>query len=236
MTLDEPAANTFPEWALHPQKSQITLRMLLDGTSGLAARRELSAAEARSLEPFATPGSRFNDDSVQLALFLEAARSKLTLAGRTPDPALYVTERVLTPIGCGPVEWRGAASLIDGAVLSARGWAQWGELMRRVGVWRARELIAGSALRDACRGSWVQPRYGFGLWLAWPAPAQAPVYSGSDLWSARPAPPSDLVMAASARGDRLFVLPSQRLVIARQAAAASDWSDAQFIRLVLTGS
>jgi hypothetical protein len=124
--------------------------------------------------------------------------------------------------------------LLDGAALSPRAWAPWGELMRRAGVWRARELIAGSALRDACRGSWLQPRYGFGLWLAWPAPAQTPVFAGSDLWSARARPPTDLVMAASPEGDRLFVLPTQRLVIARQAGAARAWSDAAFIRLAVT--
>jgi CubicO group peptidase (beta-lactamase class C family) len=237
MTLDEPAALTFPEWGQDPVKSGITLRMLLEGTSGLAGGRDMTGAEARALAPRAPPGSRFIDDPAALLIFLEAAKIKLFSAGRTADPALYVSERVLTPIGCAPVEWRrneaGESSLVDGAALSARAWAQWGELMRRVGVWRARELIAGSALRDACRGSWLQPRYGFGLWLAWPAPPQTPVFQGSDLWSSRFRPPLDLVMAASARGDRLFVLPTQRMVIARQAREANDWSDAELIRLTL---
>jgi hypothetical protein len=124
--------------------------------------------------------------------------------------------------------------MIDGASLSPRAWAAWGELMRRVGIWRARQIVAGAALRDACRGSFLQPRYGFGIWLAWPAPQDAPGFPRSDLWSPRARPPSDLVMAASMRGDRLFVLPSQRLVVARQSRdSGNSWSDAEFIRLLI---
>jgi CubicO group peptidase (beta-lactamase class C family) len=236
ISLDEPASMTLGDWGAHPVKSRIVLRQLLDQTCGLAAGRPLGAFEACALEPVSEPGQRFIRDDAPIRIFVEIARRKLAAASRTADPAGYVTERVLSPVGCAPVAWRrerdGEASFTDGATVAPRAWARWGELMRRVGVWRASRLVDGEALREACRGSWVQPRYGFGLWLAWPANTAAPLYPESDLWTA--APPADLVMAASAKGDRLFILPTQRLVVVRQAARRAGYSDAAFLSHLLT--
>jgi hypothetical protein len=198
----------------------------------------MTAAEACLLEPVSEPGQRFIRDDAPARIFVEIARRKLAASGRQADPATYLTDRVLAPIGCAPVAWRrerdGEASFTSGATAPPRAWARWGELMRRVGVWRASRLVDGEALRDACRGSWVQPRYGFGLWLAWPANSAAPVFPESDLWTA--AAPADLVMAASAKGDRLFILPTQRLVVVRQASRRAGWSDAAFISLLLSNA
>ena len=60
----------------------------------------------------------------------------------------------------------GAPRFDDGAAVSARGWAQAGELIRREGVWRAQQLADDGALREAVRGSFAEARAGFGLWLA----------------------------------------------------------------------
>lgn len=239
LSLDEPAAMTLGDWGAHPVKSRITLRMLLNRTCGISANgRALSAFDALNLEPIAEPGERFIPDAAATRIFVEIARRKLAASGRPADPSVYLSERALNRVGAGPIAWRreddGEASFTDGATLSARAWSRWGELMRRVGVWRASSLLDGDVLRDACRGSWVQPRYGFGLWLAWPAQADAPLLPGCDLWSARAAPPADLVMAASTNGDRLFVLPTQRLVVVRLATRDDDWSDAEFIATLLS--
>jgi hypothetical protein len=59
--------------------------------------------------------------------------------------------------------------------------------------------------------------------------------------------PADLVMAAGAGDQRLYVIPSKQLVIVRQASfALSDaiaerragrvWSDTEFLRAVLSGA
>ncbi|MGE3250856.1 MAG: serine hydrolase [Hyphomonadaceae bacterium] len=235
LTLDELAAVTLGDWALHPRKSRITIRMLLDRTCGISGeRRAMSDYEACALEPVAEPGERFINDPAPTQIFAEVARRKLAGAGGASDAGNYLTLRVLSPVGCAPVNWRrenNEIRLTEGASLTARAWARWGELMRRVGVWRASQIVDGPALRDACRGSWVQPRYGFGVWLAWPA-QRTPTFEGSDLWSS-PDVPQDLVMAASDQGDRLFILPTQRMVIARQASRAAGWSDAAFLSAIL---
>jgi len=238
MRLDEAAMVTLPEWSAHPAKSRITVRMLLDLTCGIAGGgRALTAAEAVALEPIADPGSAFIYDTAPTRIFLEIASRKLANARFPGDAAAYVTTRVLEPVGCAPLVWAreedGALDLHGGARVTARGWARWGELVRRLGVWRATQFINGDALREAARGSWPQPRYGFGLWLAWPARDETPPFRASDVWSAGSPAPPDLIMAASLNGDRLFVLPTQGIVAARQASRGDGWSDARFLTMLL---
>jgi hypothetical protein len=174
-------------------------------------------------------------------LLVEIARRKLGLAGRTPDPAMYLNERTLEPIGSAPVAWAraadGAPLLHDGASVSARGWAQAGELIRREGVWRAAQLVDGNSVREALRGSFAEARAGIGFWLAAPPRnARETLRIDSDLWRGSSPAPLDLAMAAGEGGQRLFIVPSARMVIVRQARRLeprADWSDAEFLSLLL---
>jgi CubicO group peptidase (beta-lactamase class C family) len=241
LNLDEPAAMTIGEWGAHPLKSTISLRALLNGTSGLGfGRRDASDLNtALALEPLDPPGVRFVADAAAYIIFAEVARRKLAATGREPDPARYLTERTLLPIGCVPIGWAraadGAPRLDDGAAVSARGWAQAGELIRREGVWRAQRLADDSVLREALRGSFAESRAGFGLWLATTARDRTAPDVDSDLWRARSPAPLDLAMAAGDGAQRLYISPSEGLVIVRQSqtlAADANWSDAHFLSLV----
>jgi hypothetical protein len=241
LNLDEPAAMTIGDWGAHPLKSTISLRALLNGTSGLGfGRRDASDLNtALALEPLDPPGVRFVADAAPYIIFAEVARRKLAAAGREPDPARYLTERTLLPIGCVPIGWAraadGAPRLDDGAAVSARGWAQAGELIRREGVWRAQRLADDSVLREALRGSFAESRAGFGLWLATTARDRTAPDVDSDLWRARSPAPLDLAMAAGDGAQRLYISPSEGLVIVRQSQtleADANWSDAHFLSLV----
>jgi CubicO group peptidase (beta-lactamase class C family) len=241
MSLDEPVALTLGDWGAHPVKAGISVRTLLNGTSGVSfgrgGARDLAAAIA--LEPTDAPGARFNDDPAAYMLMVEIARRKLAAAEREPDPARYLTERTLSPIGCVPIGWArwpdGAPRFDEGVVVSARGWAQAGELIRREGVWRAQQLADDSALREAVRGSFAESRAGFGLWIAAPGRSREALEIDSDLWRASSPAPIDLAMAAGAGGQRLYFSTSEGVVIVRQSRTAdprAPWSDAQFLSLV----
>lgn len=239
LSLDDPVALTIGDWGAHPVKSTISVRHLLSGASGIAFDRgERSLAAAIALEPSDPPGVQFHNDAAPYVIFTEIARRKLTEAGREPDPARYLTERTLLPIGCVPIGWArgpdGAPRFDDGAAVSARGWALAGELIRREGVWRAQQLADDGALQEAMRGSFAESRAGFGLWLAAPSRSREDLDIDTDIWRARSPAPVDLAMAAGEGGQRLYISPVERLVVVRQARGRGgpDWSDAQFLTLV----
>jgi CubicO group peptidase (beta-lactamase class C family) len=247
LNLDDPVALTLGDWGAHPVKNTISVRALLSGTSGLAfgRRDNRDLATAIALEPSDPPGVRFADDAAAYVLFAEIARRKLASSRRyagESDPARYLTTRTLLPIGCVPIGWTrdqsGAPRLDDGAAVSARGWAQAGELIRREGVWRAQQLADDDALREAVRGSFAESRAGFGLWLAAAGRNRDALDIDTDLWRASSPAPMDLAMAAGAGGQRLYLSPSQGVVIVRQSRrldADAQWSDAQFLSLVWRG-
>lgn len=239
LRLDDPAVLTLPEWSSHPIKMTISIRALLNGTSGIGfgPRDPHDLATALAMEPSEAPGLRFNSDEAACILFAEIARRKLMASGREPDPARYLTARTLAPIGCVPIGWTrhpdGSPRLDEGCAVSARGWAQAGELIRREGVWRAQQLVDDGALREAQRGSFAEARAGFGLWLAAPSQntrGEAPI--DSDLWRASSPAPIDLAMAAGQNGQRLYLSRTEGLVIVRQAQRRAPWSDAEFLTLV----
>jgi hypothetical protein len=241
MTLDEPVALTIGDWGLHPVKSTISIRALISGTSGVAFARRgpHDLATAIALEPSDTPGVRFSDDAAPYVLLAEIARRKLAAAGEDADPARYLTSHTLMPIGCVPIGWTRLPDetprFDDGASVSARGWAQAGELIRRQGVWRAQQIADASALAEAVRGSFAERRAGFGLWLAAAGRNAERLDLNSDLWRAASPAPVDLVMAAGDGGQRLYFSTSEGLVIVRQARtqdANASWSDAQFLSLI----
>jgi CubicO group peptidase (beta-lactamase class C family) len=241
LELDEPVALTIGDWGAHPIKSTISIRSLLSGASGLAfgRRDHRDLATALALEPVDQPNVRFVDDAAAYIIFTEIARRKLQTAGRENDPARYLTERTLLPIGCVPIGWTrgpdGAPFFDDGAAVSARGWAQAGELIRREGVWRAQRIANEGVLSEAVRGSFAEPRAGFGLWLAAPGRSRDDLEVDSDLWRANSPAPTDLAMAAGAGGQRLYFSGADGIVIVRQTRSLErdrNWSDAQFLSLV----
>ena len=239
LRLDDPVSMTLGVWS-DPARQLISVRSLLDGTSGLAFAandtHDLNTALALQPPP-ADAAMRFNDDAATYFLLAEIARRKLLAYDGATDPAQYLTDRVLGPIGCAPVGWTrnadGSARFDDGCAVSARGWAEVGELIRRNGVWRAEQIVDDGTMMDALRGSFTEPRAGFGFWLAAATRRTDALPVDSDLWRASSPAPVDLAMAAGAQGQRLYIAPSRGVVIVRQTranpAGAPSWSDAAFI-------
>lgn len=241
LNLDEPVALTIGDWGAHPVKSTISIRSLLSGASGIAfgRRDNRDLATALALEPVEPPGVRFIDNAAPYVIFTEIARRKLLTGGVESDPARYLTARTLLPIGCVPIGWTrgpdGAPLFYEGAALSARSWAQAGELIRREGVWRAQRLCNEGVLSEAMRGSFAEARAGFGLWIAAPGRSREDLDVDTDLWRANSPAPFDLAMAAGAGGQRLYFSAVDGVVIVRQTRSLEpnhNWSDAQFLSMI----
>ncbi|MBU1378666.1 MAG: beta-lactamase family protein [Alphaproteobacteria bacterium] len=243
LTLDEPVSKTLPEWRDDPQKAKATIRQVLSLTSGLRSTVGQPPTYAAAVTtPLSTPpGETFSYGPAPFQLFGEIMSRKLKAAGQPADPYLYLKRRILDPIGLTPGQWRrlpsGDALLPQGAVLTVREWVKFGELVRAGGVWNGKPLVDGVAFAELFKGSVANPAYGVTFWLP---NSSAAAGAGSTDITRSPDLPRDLVLAAGAGNQRLFIIPSQKLVVARLAefdgrpdGAGPTWSDAAFIRFFL---
>ena len=134
----------------------------------------------------------------------------------------------LDPIGLKPKDWTrdgaGHIQLPFGAVVSAREWVKFGELIRQRGRWGNRQLVRPELLAECFQPSPANPRYGLTFWLN----------SGEE--SARGAKGVKLVQAAGAGKQRLYVIPSRDLVVVRQGLLTKPaFQDREFIQRLVFG-
>ena len=199
LTLDEPVAQTIPQWREDPWKRRVTVRMLLNLTAGLgfgglgAGVPTYERACAAALRD--EPGSRFQYGGVALQVFGAVLAQRLRPREMTPHE--YLQARVLTPAGVTIAAWRtladGTRPLPTGASLSTAAWLAYGR-----SVMRQHERLA-----PCFEGSLANPRYGLGWWLK------------------PPGAPADAFYASGAAGQALYIVPSQQLLIVRFGSSRS---------------
>jgi CubicO group peptidase (beta-lactamase class C family) len=215
LKLDEPVSKTIKEWQGDWQKSKITIRQLLNLSSGIAPGKlgqvptYAQAVKAPLLQP---PGDYFQYGPTPFQVFGELMRRKL--APRKEDPLAYLKRSILNPIGLKVADWKrgsdGHPNLPSGASLTAREWAKFGQLLERQGRWNGEEVLDRSFLKHVFKGSEINESYGLGVWLN--ALGPSPNGKPQNLLSAAP---KDAFMAAGALDQRLYVIPSRDLVIVR---------------------
>jgi CubicO group peptidase (beta-lactamase class C family) len=175
--LDDRVADTITEWQSDPLKSQITIRELLNQTSGLDKASFLHRqsipdrnAVAIRLAILASPGTRFLYGPSHLQVFCELLRRKL----RGRSAISYLEQNITGPLGLGNLEFkkdqRGHPLPASGFELTAREWARLGEFVLGKGNYHGRQLVPVSLLREAYVGSAANPTYGLTFWLNREAP------------------------------------------------------------------
>jgi CubicO group peptidase (beta-lactamase class C family) len=209
LRLDDRVADTFPDWNNDPWKSRVTLRHLLQLTSGIGFGGLGAAvptyAKALAVELKNEPGAVFTYGGIPLQVFGAVLARKLAAHGQTPHE--YLEHQILDPIGMRIEKWRTLADktspLPTGAFVAAREWLKYGQFICE----HYREF-------DECfHGSVPNPRYG----LAW--------------WLGSPHAPSDLFYASGAAGQAMYVVPSQRIVVVHFGRSSSFKHDAFLKRL-----
>jgi CubicO group peptidase (beta-lactamase class C family) len=217
LALDEPVAATLPEWAHDPRKQRVTLRQLLQLTSGIGFGGLGSAVptfeRAAAVEFKDEPGTRFTYGGIPLQVFGAVLARKF---GRAPHTLLH--ERILDPIGLEVARWRtladGTQPLPTGAFLTAAEWLKFGRLVRDGGRWNGTPLVASDVLARCFSGSAANPRYGLGWWLD-------PVASAPGI-----------VHASGAGGQALYVIPSAGAVVVKFGDSSSYKHEAFLTRLL----
>jgi CubicO group peptidase (beta-lactamase class C family) len=247
LQLDEPVSLTLTEWRNDPRKRRITVRELLNQTSGLSPGfEEIYTANLRNKERVAlrlpvvsTPGEAFaygpsHYEALEAVMARKLERSPLT----------WIDSALFRPLGIKPGGWRrdrlGNPYFSAGAQVTARDLLVAGQLVRNEGLNRAFSRVPSSLIRTASTGSSANPMYGLGFWLNRYAPGTDAVECDVEeaIASRRPAwtrlclskdAPSDLVAMVGSHGQRVYVSPSQNLVIVRLGRGAG-FRDPDFLR------
>ncbi len=189
LDLEETVGATFPIWDEDEKRRAVTLRMLLNLTSGIGFGGLGNAVpnyqKALQVAVKDVPGSTFTYGGIPLQVFGAVLARKLESRGQTPHE--YLKARVLDPIGVSYESWRALADgthpLPTGVYITAREWAKYGA------------FVAAGGFEEALRGSDANPRYGLGWWLG-----------------AKDAP-EDLFYASGSGGQAMYVVPSQKLIV-----------------------
>ncbi|MER3429068.1 MAG: serine hydrolase [Pyrinomonas sp.] len=243
LRLDDPASESIAEWKTDPKKAKITYRQLLTLTSGLLPGERGSAIQAPSWKEIIAkpmtgqPGEQFEYGHYQLNAFAYALERKL---GRESFEA-YLKRRILDPLGI-EVEWRfrcadGHPQVGGGAFMTAMDWAKFGEFIRRGGQWNGKQIVRADLLAECFRGTPQNPAYGLTWWLKKEVTTahlrRIPILArewgeiANANWL-----PGDLVAACGAGKQRLYVIPSLKLVIVRMGGLGRGFSDAEFLSLL----
>ncbi len=194
----------------------------------------------------AAPGGKFQYGPAPMQVVGEIMRRKLVAKGEDGNPRHYIERRILMPLGVTVGDWRsgpdGAPLMPQGLVLAASEWAKIGEFVRGGGKLEGRPLVDEATFGEMFQGSQVNPAYGLTWWLPRSTPAVDIVTRSTDITSHAAELPADMVVAAGAGDQRLYIIPSLRLTIVRQAkldiaalaaGKKGDWSDWRFLSLLL---
>jgi CubicO group peptidase (beta-lactamase class C family) len=210
--LDDPVGEHLgPGWsrAAPAEEGRITVRHLLTMTSGLDPRTLRAVTEPGRVWDYNTPAYQ------RLRPVLEAA------TGRGIDELSRTW--LFDPIGMGPeTVWReragGGRGPAEGdpswgLAMTARDMARFGLLARRLGSWDRRRVVSEAWLREAWTPLDTRSDYGYLWWLLGRAEGVAP------------STPVDWVAALGAGDQKIYVVPSLDLVVARQGPAAAEASE-----------
>jgi CubicO group peptidase (beta-lactamase class C family) len=246
LNLDDRVANIITSWQNNPQKARVTIRQLLDFDSGLEAQfflqqtqsddRDAVALHARIV---AEPGRAFIYGPGSLQVFHQILKEKL----HGNSPTRYLEHRILHRLGLDPQRYlpdrAGNPLLATGWILTARQWAKLGQVVLAHGA----PVISKNSIEQCWQGSLANRAFSLGWWNNRAAPngrefdfeaMLIPNWQNQDWQDAclcRDAP-DDLIACIGSEGQRLYVIPSLRLVVVRQANGGS-FSDAHFLRLLL---
>jgi len=265
-SFNEKAVETLPEWDTHIYKRQITICNLLQLNAGLAQdvvnlqghdRPTLAPdlyAHAIQVPVVDPPGEQFSYGPTCYYILGEILKRKLAdLAEKQGNPEAetpldYLKRRLFTPLGIEPGKWvhdsSGNPHIPNGAWVTARHWAVFGQFLLQEGKWNGEQLVPSDLIQELQEPSAPNPGHGLALWLNTPGGAS---YIGTQIHDdSDPAGPGgfiysdgepDLFAALGGGKNRMYILPSCSLVVVRQTFHSGDgFEDSQFLRLLLERS
>ncbi len=233
---DELVSDTFPEWKKDPLKAKITVRQLLNLTSGLdpgksGTKDERSGWEdAKSSKMTGKPGEQFAYGPNPFNTFGLLMEMKL----KTKSWEDYLNSRILKPLGIS-LKYVGRCAdgrpqLAGGAWMTPSDWLTFGQFILQDGKWKGKQIIRKDLLDELYKPTKANPSYGMSWWLNKDAESSL---VGRNV---EPGLGDGFRMAAGAGKQRLYILPTQNAVVLRMGKVvdrARGWSDNAFLGAIL---
>jgi len=253
-SFDQKVSDILTEWKT-TNKKDITIRQVMELTSGLKNDVDNLQGEdpdAKDLYLYAInetslvskPGSHFQYGPVNFYVMgaimdrvLEKYKSDAS------DPLDYLQKRLLDKIGVTYEKWTrdqaGNPHIPNGAYLTPRNFATWGQFVLQKGLWNGVQLVRKDLMEELFKPSSINPGFGLFLWLNHP---------GGEGASPKMVAPKDskagfiyyddypeLVGILGAGKNRMYIIPSLDLVVVRQTVNENDgFSDNTFLSLLFS--
>jgi len=248
-SIDEPAAKYLPEWK-NDDRSRITLRQLLTMSAGLEMYFDNkdplnkntrlffaadSTAPAFEYPAIAPPDTEFAYNYLipeLLGIILERATGRRY--------AEYLSEKLWQPLGNSTAHvWLdrpgGRPHFNSSLFAVSRDWLNIGVLLAQGGKFGGRQVVPADWIEEMRKPSRTNPNYGM-IWLGQPH-QQVRSYAKDVRYlvkSSAPYAAPDLFFLDGYGGQRVYVVPSRKLVIVRIGAPQrDDWDDSVLPNTVL---
>jgi len=241
-TFDTTLGELIPEWDPESERGKVTIRQLLNLTSGIETA---SAGTVQTAEEW-------------LAVDMEFERGSTFAYGPTPfyilswifvevlgiDPIEYLDDHLFSPLDLRSGEWDNMdffyPNLAYGARYPALDWLQIGIMLMNEGTLNGDEIIPEDLLNELLTPSETEPGYGVTFWLNTPVGQQKRSVNNlpehaknqntdkmiSDIM------PDDLFMKSGFLGQKLYVIPSLNIVIVRFGVISVFTDEEFFLRLM----
>ena len=254
-SIDTPVGEYLPEWQ-NDGRNNITLRNLMQMASGLKnhsmAQGDWKAmqlllsdqieAVALTSEPFTKPGTemRYKNGDAQIAGTV--LRRAIAKAHNNESYSTFLSRTIWCPVGNGPATlWaeteNGAPRFYAGLQVGLHDFARLGQLMLDDGKVDGKAVLPAGWAQQMMAASPARANYGFFIWRGSPWQKSRPYSPEAGLNAIHSAAytADDVAYFDGYGGQRVYVVPSAKLVIARISEPDQTYDDAVLINLALAG-
>lgn len=243
-SIDDPIGQYLPEWR-EDARGRITLRQMLTMSAGLGPSDFMQillapdiGAAALKMEQVAEPDTEFAYNNAITKVLTLVLDRQLAAKGKG-STLTFLEERLWCPLGNGDAQvWidqqgapRGYAGLHAGLI----DYARIGLLILNKGKAQGKQLVPADWIAAMETPSKVNPQYGLHVWLGQGYTPQR-VYSASNpitVPHSEPFAAKDIVYFDGFGGQRVYIIPSKRLVIARMGEVNLQYDDAVIPNLLV---
>ena len=251
-SVDQPASDFLKEWA-SDQRNKITIRQMLQQSSGidypefsfhpLGEWNEMVVGDnvlKITLNQAAEkqPGTEFAYNGINpqnLGLLLQRATGQRYSSYLSENLWQYIAEEDSYVILDSEINKMPRMFCCLDAI--AKDWLRVGILILNKGVLNEKRIVSESWIEQMTSSSQLNPNYGYLTWLGMEHQERRiyNIKSTATGFHSEPYIDKDVIYFDGFGGQRVYIIPSQELVIVRTGAIKMDWDDAKLPNIISKG-